>query len=302
MRKFLGIMSFILAVFSAIGIVFVFYAEKNPEKSFLKPLPYVEKSEEANESPSGETPTKINETPAPSTPGTSGINGNKPSPTSPSATGQASSNNEKYTRKHSELLLNVPLIYQNPKYPTGCEPVAATMVLNYFGYGITDDEFVNKMPHGDYPYTGKDGKRYGPDPDKVFVGDPRDPGAWGIYAPGLKKVIDIFLGSSHFSVNITGCSVDELYRQLDRGNPVIVWGTIGMGKAFNGISWYVEGDNKLLTWVRREHCLVLIGYNKNGDLIFNDPLDGKVTYKASDFMKSFNSLGKQALYVKRIEK
>ena len=42
------------------------------------------------------------------------------------------------------IKLEVPYIDQSVKYPTGCESVSAVMLLQYLGYSITVDEFIEK--------------------------------------------------------------------------------------------------------------------------------------------------------------
>lgn len=39
-------------------------------------------------------------------------------------------------------IIEVPYIDQSVSYPTGCESVSATMLLQYLGYEITVDEFI----------------------------------------------------------------------------------------------------------------------------------------------------------------
>jgi uncharacterized protein YvpB len=278
-------------------VTFVLYTEKNPDKAFFKPLPYIDASEAYNDV-SGEEGAGGAQGSA--SPGATAKPGSSPVPAKPTPTKAPEAVG--YKRKHAELNIDVPMVYQNPRFPTGCEPVAATMLLNYYGNNVTREKFVEKMPYGDYPYTGKYGKRYGPDPDKVFVGDPKDPGAWGIYAPGLKNTIDQFLADAGKSVVISDCTLDKLYEQIDRGNPVVVWATIDMKADFKGASWYIEGKKELFTWIREEHCLVLTGYDKSGNLLFNDPLRGKVKYSAAEFERAFNALGRQGIVVTRNQK
>ena len=44
-------------------------------------------------------------------------------------------------------IIEAPYIDQSVSYPTGCESVSATMLLQYLGYEITVDEFIrNYVP------------------------------------------------------------------------------------------------------------------------------------------------------------
>ena len=41
-------------------------------------------------------------------------------------------------------IIDVPYIYQAVKYPTGCESVSATSVLQYYGLDISVDTFIDE--------------------------------------------------------------------------------------------------------------------------------------------------------------
>ena len=77
--------------------------------------------------------------------------------------------------------------FSNPRYPTG-EPVSAVMLLNYYGFNISADKFIEETPLGailiwEMMANGT------ADPNKVFVGNPELPTSWGIYAEGLKRLL-----------------------------------------------------------------------------------------------------------------
>ena len=41
-------------------------------------------------------------------------------------------------------LIKVPYINQSKRYPTGCESVSSVMLLQYLGYDITVDEWIEQ--------------------------------------------------------------------------------------------------------------------------------------------------------------
>ena len=43
---------------------------------------------------------------------------------------------------HQKKIISVPYIDQSVNYPTGCESVSTVMLLQYLGYEITVDEFI----------------------------------------------------------------------------------------------------------------------------------------------------------------
>ena len=42
----------------------------------------------------------------------------------------------------NKKIIQVPYIDQSVKYPTGCESVSTVMLLQYLGYKVTVDEFI----------------------------------------------------------------------------------------------------------------------------------------------------------------
>ena len=58
------------------------------------------------------------------------------------------------SQRESKIIIEeVPLICQKPKLPTGCEIVAATMVLQFYNENIVEEEFANKWIEKDNFFT-----------------------------------------------------------------------------------------------------------------------------------------------------
>lgn len=195
-----------------------------------------------------------------------------------------------------QKFINVPVIWQYPKLPTGCESVAATMVLQYYGEDITAEEFAFYwLDHSDKFYS-KNGKLYGPDPNKLFVGNPFFNNSFGCFSTPIINAINH--NSKSCSANaIVDHSLDELCAEyIDYNKPLLIWATMWMKKSYKGKSWYLE-DNSIFTWTAQEHCLVLVGYN-NDCYFLNDPMIGRViAYKKEVVEKRFAELGNQAVYI-----
>lgn len=260
-RRFLKVFSIVLVIVCVACSLSIYFAINEPAKAFLKPLPYVYAEEKQDASLKNKSTSVPQSTPVETD--TKAV-ATMPAPT-PKPKANANSNSSTNANATSSVIIDVPMIYQNPNYPTGCEPVAATMLLNHYGYDLLSTDFVDKMPKGQFPYTASDGKRYGPDPNKTFVGDPKSSSSWGIYAPAINKVINAFLQDSNrgagsssgtgsgngtsknsnggskslTAVNITGASIAELKQLIDNGIPVLVWGTIDMKPSYDGLSWYI---------------------------------------------------------------
>lgn len=78
---------------------------------------------------------------------------------------------------HSKKLIKAKHIYQQDKWPTGCESVSAVMALHYAGIDISVDHFINNCLEKKTPPF---------DPNIQFGGDPHDSGGWGCYSPVIK--------------------------------------------------------------------------------------------------------------------
>lgn len=86
------------------------------------------------------------------------------------------------------------------------------------------------------------------------------------------------------------CSVD--------GKPVVIWSTIDLKETYRNITWDVDG--KEIAWRANEHCMVLIGYDKdNNTCIVSDPLQGIKEYPRDLFNQRYEELGKQAIVVEK---
>ena len=73
--------------------------------------------------------------------------------------------------------------------------------------------------------------------------------------------------------NLNGVSMDSLIKDyIDNDIPVIFWGTMDFRPHFDGTKWLVPETEKEITWIAREHCLLLVGYDYTGKkYYFNDP-------------------------------
>lgn len=208
-------------------------------------------------------------------------------------------------------LINVPYINQND-IVYGCEAVSATMLLNYFGYKVSEKEFTDKYLLRKNWYIGKDGKAYGPDPNAAYPGDPYKSGGvncgFGSFAPSTAKSIKRVLDNQKHKVLFsTDLNLDEITKKyIDKDIPVLIWATMDMLPTTPGYSWiinYIDENSKLkkgdkFTWKNHEHCLVLVGYDDKS-YYFNDPYKnhGLISYKKELVKKRFSELGNQSVVI-----
>lgn len=138
------------------------------------------------------------------------------------------------------------------------------------------------------------------DPGKLLRGDPRSQSGRGCYAPVIKAALDKALAGTEFHAKqVKELSPEELCKKyVSAGTPVIFWGTIEMAEPFKGDSWEFEG--KKITWIRPEHCLLLIGYDSE-NYIFCDPMrqEDKTAYPKSAVERAYKGLHSQAVVIER---
>lgn len=167
-------------------------------------------------------------------------------------------------------IIATPYINQTPKYPTGCESVSAVMLLQYLGYSITPEEFIDIYLEKK-EFEKKEGILYGPDPNKYFCGSPYDENSFGCYAPVLKRAIEKVVKEDYLVIDETDTDLEELKREyLDQGIPVIFWACIKMREPIVGPSWVLFETEEEFTWISNEHCMLLVGYDDEG-YYFQDP-------------------------------
>lgn len=203
------------------------------------------------------------------------------------------------------IKLNVPYISQKGKYPTGCESVSAVMLLQYLGYDISVDAFIEKYLDC-REFEIRDGQLYGPDPRTHFCGSPYNEDDFGCYAPvickALQKVFSDGMRADETGdaeggategriaeggvaeggkaqrrfykvVDETGTPIKKLLeRYIDNGIPVIFWACIDMLEPVIGPEWRLIDTGEIFTWISNEHCMLLIGYDDDG-YYFNDPYE-----------------------------
>ena len=208
-----------------------------------------------------------------------------------------------YVVPKAKKISNVPLIGQS-KLPTGCETCSATMLLNFYGYKISETTFADKYLVKK-PFGYSNGSYTGPDPNCAFVGTPYSSNSYGAYAPIMAKCMNKYLSDkSYKAVEISGKSLEYLSgKYVAQGQPIMIWATINMSPSFKTTTWrvnYTDENAKYklgsyYTWIAGEHCLVMTGYD-NYYYYFNDPwTNARTRYSKSVVNSRYAELGKQAV-------
>ena len=192
--------------------------------------------------------------------------------------------------------LEVPRICQYPTLPTGCESAAAAMVLKYYGEEIEAEDFAKEWLVCDSSFYSEKGIIYGPNPEEVFAGDPFSRNSYGCFAPVIAKAVNEHSLLCEAEV-LTDHSLKNLCdTYIKKGNPILVWVTMGMKESYEGNRWVLD-DGTTYTWPAGEHCMVLIGYDDR-HYYLNDPMSGGTAgYDKTIVEKRYREMGMQAVYI-----
>ena len=206
-------------------------------------------------------------------------------------------------------IIDVPYIYQAIKYPTGCESVSATSVLQYYGLDISVDTFIDEyLPKAELEIIGYD---YNDDkilsgmhPNEYFIGNPKSYSGLGCYqdtiASTIKAILKDYNLEEDFKVtSYDNLSINDIQSYLDNDIPVIVWATQNLVPTQEGLHWYLGDTDTIFQYMKNEHCMVAIGYNDNY-IYFNDTLVGRVAYPKSLLEERYIQMGSRSVVVECI--
>lgn len=186
------------------------------------------------------------------------------------------------------VMLETPYISQNQlEVFNGCEAASLLMGLQYKGYlkDITFYSFVDNMPKSkNNPHEGfvRD----------IYDREPRDVPHW-IAPDALAKYGKSSSGNDGVT-DITGYSIEQLKKEIDNKNPVVIY--ITGGELDDPRDWIEDIPLNL-------HVVLLIGYNPiTRQIVLNDPWtrssDGKMYYNEERLTEIYNLVGKKAVVIR----
>lgn len=133
----------------------------------------------------------------------------------------------------------------------GCEALALTAAINHFGFDLGIDDIVDDyLVYSDDFVTG-----YCGDPHYFYKGA-------GIYPPGVVTTVQNFAEGNDAelcAIDTTGLTMDELYKFVDAGCPVMIWTTYNRSSPV--IEQYREYEGVDYPWFDTEHCVCLHGFD-----------------------------------------
>ncbi|PGQ06287.1 S-layer protein [Bacillus cereus] len=196
----------------------------------------------------------------------------------------------------SQVILNVPSIYQFPELHNGCEVVSLQMLVEHqIGRSLNKVAFAFEMPFDQTKLKNyKTSSQIWGDPDVGFVGDVtgNTPG-YSINPEPLKRLLDKYARGT----NLTGNDFSVLEDYVRNGKPVVTWVTVALNNPRPITTWKTPGG-KTINGRMNTHAVVLTGADDNY-VYYNDPFYGTKNVKVSKswFASIYNQMGKKALSV-----
>lgn len=193
----------------------------------------------------------------------------------------------------------VELIRQNPELPNGCEVTSLAMLLG--ASGCPADKLTlyrDYLPKADF--SRADGKCYGPNPERWYVGDAADPtGGWYCFEGPVVQAANGWLeeqGSDLRARALTGLDQRGLERYAQAGVPLAAWVTLGYAAPQRSEFFWLLEDGTVYQPYRNLHCVVLAG-EEGGRYRVADPIRGFVLVEKAVFWDSFSAMGRRAVLV-----
>ncbi|EOO17630.1 hypothetical protein IG9_02465 [Bacillus cereus HuA2-9] len=196
----------------------------------------------------------------------------------------------------SQVILNVPSIYQFSELHNGCEVVSLQMLVEHqIGRSLNKVAFAFEMPFNQTKLKNyKTSSQIWGDPDVGFVGDVtgNTPG-YSINPEPLKRLLDKYARGT----NLTGNDFSVLEDYVRNGKPVVTWVTEALNNPRPITTWKTPGG-KTIYGRMNTHAVVLTGVDDNY-VYYNDPFYGTKNVKVSKswFASIYNQMGKKALSV-----
>ena len=185
-----------------------------------------------------------------------------------------------------EATIEVDVPFHRQEHSLSCEVAALKMAMAGHGVDVSESELIELL---EFDRTPKTGDIWG-DPDRGFVGsiDGKMFGdGYGVYAGPIARLGLRWLRTESFRQG----TAQQLAWHLFDGNPVIIWGFVGRGRAD---SWQTP-YGKIVNAIDGEHTKVVYGFtgipsNPTGFFVV-DPVFGKSYWDLNSFMENWEPLG-----------
>ncbi len=199
-----------------------------------------------------------------------------------------------------KIILDAPLIKQNPELKYGCEVTSIAMMLQYAGTPISKIDLYKRIKKDPDPIikSGKDIIQWG-DPNEGFVGDMTGKKAgYAVFDKPIENLVNFYLPNC--AVNLSNQPFTVLEDHLLDGYPIVVWTTGDYRLPDRWEAW--KHHNQTISTPLDLHAVLLVGFDQNYVYI-NDPLSGRKQVKVNktQFISSWIALKSRAISYQKYE-
>ncbi len=203
--------------------------------------------------------------------------------------------NFSFTSRPEQVMLNVPSYTQPYRY--ACNLTAASMALAYKGKTVSVNSLFGSISKDSSGYN-ETTNTWG-NPNNSYVGDLYGGSkGYGVHWGPIASLINNYRPAQAK----TGWNTTELLKEIEAGNPVIIWAHNGFSGSGANTTWNLPGSGNVYT-VKGMHSYVVVGFTGTPEspskIYMNNPGSGsKETYNLSQFNALWNTFGRAAVVVR----
>ena len=195
----------------------------------------------------------------------------------------------------AQVALDVPVDFQNPELPRGCEVTALAMLMRFHGIDTDKMTLAEKIAKCSVKRENINGNIHWGDPNDGFIGDMYDfsKQGLGVYH---KPIFDLLTSYTPNAKDITGGEFTDIEYYLSEGLPV--WVIINSLYDFLGQAefqtWHTP--NGIIQITYRMHASVVTGFDEKY-IYFSDPLYGAIVKDRESAVAAWEQMGRQAVII-----
>ncbi|MCK5268211.1 MAG: C39 family peptidase [Spirochaetes bacterium] len=194
--------------------------------------------------------------------------------------------------KDEITLMDIPLDWQDDSL--SCEAASLKMALNYKGAAVSEDDIMGKIGSD---LRSRQGNIWS-DPNQLYVGDidgKMCSTGYGVHWRPVAKAANHWRDAEAFS----SWSLQDLTRELEAGNPVVIWGTMPV-ETLTDCSWHAFEGEYIKTY-QETHVRLAVGFIGDAvnpeKIIINDPLAGKLYWPTPYFLTNWQAFNYSGVVV-----
>ncbi|WP_051330789.1 C39 family peptidase [Aneurinibacillus terranovensis] len=203
---------------------------------------------------------------------------------------------EKEEESRKKIVIDAPLLSQQPELPRGCEVTSLSMMLQFTGVKADKITLAKEVKKDLTVYQVRNGSIFFGNPYDGYVGNMytfSEPG-YGVYHGPIVDLAEKYLPNQ--IIDMTGAEFTDLFFSLKKGRPVWVIVNTTFDKLPENLFEKWETPSGPVNITYKEHSVLLTGYDGTY-IYFNDPLANIKNRKIPIIMfkRAWEQMGKQAV-------